>query len=87
MDAHVRIGNNQTCTLKQAVVLYQEGNRAVATLHDVKSRADGRAYLCAGQSATSGFLQTLGKGLGACPGWSSVIRYSAVQTSASLALV
>jgi PRTRC genetic system protein B len=65
MDVHVRIGNNQTFSLKQAVLLYQEGNRAFATLHEVKSRPDGPSYLGAGQSVTTGFLETLTKGLGA----------------------
>ena len=65
MDVHVRIGNTRTFALKQAVLLYQEGNRAFATLHEVKSRPDGPCYLSAGQSVTTGFLQTLAKGLGA----------------------
>jgi PRTRC genetic system protein B len=65
MDVHVRIGDNLTFALKQALLLYQEGNRAFATLHEVKSRPDGPSYLSAGQSVTTGFLQTLAKGLGA----------------------
>lgn len=65
MDAHVRIGDNRVFTLKQAVLLYQEGSRAFATLHEVKSRPDEAPYLCAGQCVTAGFLQTLAKGLGA----------------------
>jgi PRTRC genetic system protein B len=65
MDVHVRIGDNRIFALKQAVLVYQEGNRAFATLHEVKSRPDGPSYLCAGQSVTTGFLETLAKGLGA----------------------
>ena len=65
MDVHVRIGDTRTFALKQAVLLYQEGNRAFATLHEVKIRADGPPYLCAGESVTTGFLQILAKGLGA----------------------
>jgi PRTRC genetic system protein B len=65
MDVHVRIGDNQTFRLKQAVLLYQEGSRAFATLHEVRSQPDGPPYLCAGQSVTAGFLQTLARGLGA----------------------
>jgi PRTRC genetic system protein B len=65
MDVHVRIGDNRIFALKQAVLLYQEGNRAFATLHEVKGRPDGPPYLCAGQSVTTGFLETLAKGLGA----------------------
>jgi PRTRC genetic system protein B len=61
----VRIGNNRLFTLKQAVLVYQEGNRAFATVHEVDSRPDGPSYLCAGQSVTTGFLETLAKGLGA----------------------
>jgi len=34
MEAHVRIGNNRIFTLKQAVLLYQEGTRTFATLHE-----------------------------------------------------
>ena len=65
MDVHVRLGDTRTFALKQAILLYQEGNRAFATLHEVKSRGDGPCYLGAGQSVTTGFLQTLSKGLGA----------------------
>ena len=65
MDVHVRIGDTRTFALKQAVLLYQEGNRAFATLHEVKSRPGGPSYLSAGQSVTTGFLQALAKGLGA----------------------
>jgi PRTRC genetic system protein B len=65
MDVHVRIGDNRIFALKQAVLVYQEGNRAFATLHEVKSRPDGPSYLCAGESVTTGFLETLAKGLGA----------------------
>ena len=65
MDADVRIGDTRTFALKQALLVYQEGNRAFATLHEVKIRAEGPPYLCAGESVTTGFLQTLAKGLGA----------------------
>jgi PRTRC genetic system protein B len=65
MNVHVRIGDNRTFSLKRAVLLYQEGNRAFATLHEVKCRPNQAPYLCAGQSATTGFLETLAKGLGA----------------------
>lgn len=65
MDAHVRIGNNRIFRLKQAVLVYQEGTRAFATLHEVKHRPDQPSYLCAGQSVTIGFLESLAKSLGA----------------------
>ena len=65
MDVHVRIGDNRIFALKQAVLLYQEGSRAFATLHEVKHTADQVPYLCAGQSVTARFLETLAKGLGA----------------------
>src|SRR5260370_22748728 len=65
MNVHLRIGDNRTFSLKQAVLLYQEGSRAFATLHEVKYRPDQAPYLCAGQSVTTGFLETLAKGLGA----------------------
>ena len=65
MNAHVRIGDNQIFSLKHAVLVYQEGTRAFATLHEVKSRPDAPPYLCAGQSVTTGFLEVLAKGLGA----------------------
>ena len=65
MNVHLRIGDNRTFSLKQAVLLYQEGNRAFATLHEVKWRPNEAPYLCAGQSVTTGFLETLAKGLGA----------------------
>ena len=68
MEAHVRIGNNRIFTLKQAVLLYQEGSRAFATVHEVKHRPNEAPYLCAGQSVTAGFLETLAKGLGASIG-------------------
>ena len=65
MNAHVRIGDNRIFSLKQAVLLYQEGSRTFATLHEVKRQPEGAAYLCAGQSVTTGFLETLASGLGA----------------------
>ncbi len=65
MDVHVRIGDNRIFTLKHAVLLYQEGSRAFATLHEVKHNPDHAPYLYAGQSVTTGFLETLAKGLGA----------------------
>jgi PRTRC genetic system protein B len=65
MDIHVRIGDNRIFALKQAVLVYQEGNRAFATLHEVKHRHNEAPYLCAGQSVTTGFLETLARGLGA----------------------
>jgi PRTRC genetic system protein B len=65
MDVHVRIGDKRIFALKQAVLVYQEGNRAFATVHEVKSQPDGPSFLCAGQSVTTGFLETLAKGLGA----------------------
>ncbi len=64
MNVHLRIGDNRAFSLKQAVLLYQEGNRAFATLHEVKCRPNQAPYLCAGQSVTTGFLETLAKGLG-----------------------
>src|SRR5260370_34896266 len=65
MNAHLRIGDNRTFSLKQAVLLYKEGSRAFATLHEVKYRPDKAPYLCAGQSVTPSFLEALAKGLGA----------------------
>ena len=68
MNVHLRIGDNRTFSLKQAVLLYQDGSRAFATLHEVKCRPNEAPYLCAGQSVTTGFLETLAKGLGASMG-------------------
>lgn len=65
MDVHVRIGDNRIFTLKQAVLIYQEGSRAFATVHEVRHHPDQAPYLCAGQPVTTGFLETLAKGLGA----------------------
>lgn len=65
MNTYLRVGDNRTFALKQAVLLYQDGSRAFATLHEVKSRPNEAPYLCAGQSVTTGFLETLAKGLGA----------------------
>ena len=65
MNVHLRLGDNRIFSLKQAVLLYQEGSRAFATLHEVKCRPNESPYLCAGQSVTTGFLETLAKGLGA----------------------
>ncbi|MGH9547796.1 MAG: PRTRC system protein B, partial [Terriglobales bacterium] len=65
MNTYVRIGDNRTFALKQAVLLYQDGSRAFATLHEVKHRPSEAPYLCAGQCVTTGFLETLAKGLGA----------------------
>jgi PRTRC genetic system protein B len=65
MNVHLQIGDNRTFSLKQAVLVYQDGTRAFATLHEVKCRPNESPYLCAGQSVTTGFLDTLAKGLGA----------------------
>lgn len=65
MNVHLRIGDNRSFSLKQAVLVYQDGARAFATLHEVKHRSEEAPYLCAGQSVTTGFLETLAKGLGA----------------------
>lgn len=65
MNTYLRIGDNRTFALKQAVLLYQDGSRAFATLHEVKHRPNQAPYLSAGQSVTTGFLETLAKGLGA----------------------
>jgi PRTRC genetic system protein B len=65
MTSHVRIGDNRIFTLKQAVLLYQDGSTTFATLHEVKSLQEGAPYLGAGQSVTTGFLEGLAKGLGA----------------------
>jgi len=65
MNANIRIGDNRTFSLKQALLLYQDGTRAFATLHEVKHRPNQAPYLTAGQSVTTGFLETLAKGLGA----------------------
>jgi hypothetical protein len=65
MNVHLRIGDRRTFSLKQAVLLYQEGNRAFAPLHEIKCRPNRPPYLSAGQSVTTGFLETLAKGLGA----------------------
>jgi hypothetical protein len=48
MNAHVRIGDNRIFSLKQAVLLYQEGSRTFATLHEVKYLPDKAPYLCCG---------------------------------------
>jgi hypothetical protein len=66
MNVHLRVGDNRIFSLKQAVLLYQEGSRAFATLHEVKCRPNEAPYLCAGQSVTTAFLETLAKGLGFC---------------------
>ena len=65
MNAHVQIGDNRIFSLKQAVLLYQDGSRTFATLHEVKRQPEGAPYLLAGESVTTGFLETLAKGLGA----------------------
>ena len=65
MTSNVRIGDNRIFTLKQAVLLYQDGSTTFATLHEVKSLREGAPYLGAGQSVTTGFLERLARGLGA----------------------
>ena len=65
MNAHVQIGDNRIFSLKQVVLLYQDGSRTFATLHEAKRQPDGAAYLLAGESVTTGFLETLAAGLGA----------------------
>jgi PRTRC genetic system protein B len=68
MNVYLRIGDNRAFVLKQAVLLYQDGSRAFATAHEVKHRPNEAPYLCAGQSVTTGFLESLAKHLGASMG-------------------
>jgi len=65
MNVYLRIGDNRTFALKRAVLLYEDGSRAFATLHEIQHRSNEAPYSCAGQTVTSGFLETLAKGLGA----------------------
>jgi hypothetical protein len=44
MNVHMRIGDNRTFSLKQAVLLYRDGARAFSTLHEVKHRPDKAPY-------------------------------------------
>lgn len=85
MDVHVRIGDNRTFTLKEAVLIYREGNGAFATVHEVKHRTDQAPYLCAGQSVTTGFLETLAKGLGASMAAEFLPEYALARTPALIA--
>ncbi len=80
MNVHLRIGDNRTFSLKQAVLVYQDGGRAFATLHEVKCRPNEAPYLCAGQSVTTGFLETLAKGLGASMGAEVLSEYVLART-------
>ncbi|MBZ5685516.1 MAG: PRTRC system protein B [Acidobacteriia bacterium] len=80
MNVYLRIGNNRTFALNQAVLLYQDGSRAFATLHEVKHRGHETPYLCAGQSVTTGFLETLAKGLGARMGAEVLPEYVLART-------
>jgi PRTRC genetic system protein B len=68
MNVHLRVGDNRIFSLKQAVLLYQEGSRTFATLHEIKCRSNEAPYLCAGQSVTTAFLETLARGLGTSMG-------------------
>jgi len=65
MNVYLRIGDNRTFALKRAVLLYEDGSRAFATLHEIQHRSNEAPYLCAGQTVPSGFLETLPKALGA----------------------
>ena len=64
MNVYLRFGGSRSFALKQAVLLYQDGSRVFASLHQVKHGPNEAPYLCAGQSVTTGFLETLAKGLG-----------------------
>jgi PRTRC genetic system protein B len=80
MNVQVQIGDNRTFSLKQAVLIYQDGSRAFATLHEVKRRPNEAPYLCPGQSVTTGFLETLAKGLGAGVGAEVLPEYVLART-------
>lgn len=80
MNVHLRIGDNRTFSLKQAVLVYQDGTRAFATLHEVKCRPNEAPYLCAGQSVTTSFLETLAKGLGTSMGAEVLPEYVLART-------
>jgi len=64
MDAHVRIGDNRVFSLKQAVLLYQEGSRTFATLHEVKFGLMRRRTCAPGSLSRQVFLRRSPKAWG-----------------------
>ena len=54
MNVHLRLGDNRIFSLKQAVLLYQEGSRAFATLHEVKHQPGASALLVRGSVCHDG---------------------------------
>jgi len=66
MQAYVNIGANNEFRLSEAVLVYRGGgNRAFASLHQVKQGENGIPYLTPGEALTTAFLRTLAQGLGA----------------------
>jgi hypothetical protein len=63
MNVHLRTGTSRTFRLKEAILLYEDGQTIFATVHGVRTCADAAPQLSAGQAVTTGFLRTLASGL------------------------
>lgn len=66
MKTCVNIGANHQFRLSQAVLIYRGGgDRAFASLHEVRAGENEIPYLAPGEAVTTAFLRTLAQGLGA----------------------
>lgn len=63
MNVSLRTGTSRTFRLKHAILLYEDGRTAFATVHGISVASSGAPHLTAGRAVTMGFLRTLASGL------------------------
>ena len=65
MEVNLILGAEHKFELSAGLLLYTDGSRSFATLHEVRKEPGGGApYLAEGQPLTTAFLRTLAEGLG-----------------------
>jgi PRTRC genetic system protein B len=63
MNVHLRTGTSRNFRLKNAILLYEDGQTTFATLHGIRASGDSAPLLTVGRAITRGFLHTLASGL------------------------
>lgn len=65
MEAYVEIGQSCHLQLRHALLIYDDGRRTFATLHDVLPQAEGAPLLASASPLSLAFIRRLSEGLGA----------------------
>jgi len=64
MEVHLNLGAEHKFELSAGLLIYTDGTRSFATLHEVRKERAGTPYLAEGQPLTTAFLRVLAEGLG-----------------------